>query len=60
MGELHLSGAVDIHGENLVALQVIAGGLENEFLAVDGKVSFGILPAKGELADVVEMFLLAW
>jgi len=50
-----LVAAVDVHDEDLVALHVVAGGLENELLAVGGEVGFRILASEGELLDVAEM-----
>src|ERR1700686_1475080 len=41
-----LVAAVDVHNENLVALDVAMRRLEDEFLAIGGEVSLGILSAK--------------
>src|SRR5262249_24372097 len=48
---------VDIHAEDLIALEGRPGGLEDELCTVEGKVRFGILPAEGELLQVLEMLL---
>src|SRR5208283_592030 len=50
-----LAGAVYVHGENLVALQAVAGGLEDQLLAVGREIGLGIRAAEGELAHVAEM-----
>src|SRR6202140_5507645 len=41
-----LVAAVDVHDEDLVALYVAMRRLEDEFLAIGGEVSLGILSAK--------------
>ena len=48
-------GPVGVHDEDLVALQAVAGGLENDPFAVGRKISFRVLAAEGELADVLQM-----
>ena len=47
----------DFHGENLVALQPPLGvvALESEPLAIRAPVSFRVVAAKSELADVFEV-----
>src|SRR5690606_6421711 len=39
--------AVGVHHEELVALEVVAGGLEDQFGAVGGPVGLGVLAAVG-------------
>jgi hypothetical protein len=53
-----LVAAIDIHGENLIALHVAVGRLEDQLLAVGGEVGLGVLATKGELVDVAQMFFL--
>ena len=50
--------SVDIHRVNLIAFTAVARRLKDQFLAVGGKVSFGILSAKGQLFDIAEMLFL--
>ena len=50
-----LVAAVDVHDEDLVALHVVAGRLENELLAVGGEIGFRVLASEGELLDIAEM-----
>jgi hypothetical protein len=47
-----LVGSVGVHDEDLVALQITAGGLEDKALAVGRPIGFGILAAVGQLPDV--------
>jgi hypothetical protein len=46
---------VGVHNENLVAGELVARGLENQALSVGRPVGFGVLPAKGQLLDIVEV-----
>jgi hypothetical protein len=46
---------VSIHDENLIALQLVARGLENDPLAVWRPISLGVLAAVGELPDFSQM-----
>jgi hypothetical protein len=50
-----LVGAVAIHYENLIALQLVARGLKNDALAVRRPIRLSILTAIGELPDFAEM-----
>ena len=49
--------SVDVHAEDLIALKGRPGGLEDQFCAVEGKIRFSILPAKGELLQVPQIHL---
>ena len=46
---------VSIHDENLIALQLIAGGLKYDPLAVWRPIRLGILAAVGQLPDFSQM-----
>src|SRR5215472_17531485 len=46
--QFHVS-PVDVHAEDLIAPIGGSGGLKNYFAGVKGKISFGVLTAKGEL-----------
>jgi hypothetical protein len=48
-------GAVRIHNEDLVALQVVSRGLKDQPLAVRRPIGLGVLPPEGQLLDIVEM-----
>ena len=54
-GDHMLIRSVGIHYKNLIALQLVARGLEDQALAVWSPVRLGVLTAEGELPDVVEM-----
>jgi len=47
-----LFGPVDVHGEDLVALQVVARRLKNQPLAIGRKISLGVRSAKRKLPDI--------
>ncbi len=51
-GDHVLVGAIGVHNENLVALEIAAGGLKDEALAVGRPIGFGVFAAIGELFDV--------
>ena len=51
-----LVAAIGVHDKDLVALERVASGLEDELLAVCRKVGFGVLSAEGKLADVAKVF----
>jgi hypothetical protein len=50
-----LIGAVGVHDEDLVALQLVARGLEDQPLPIRSPVRFGVLSAERQLPDVVQM-----
>ena len=51
-GDHVLIGTVGVHDEDLIALKVATGGLEDETFAIGRPVCFGILAAVGELVDI--------
>src|SRR5580658_9420174 len=53
-----LVAAVDIHHKDLIALHIAMRRLEDQFLAIGGKISFGILSTEGQLVHIVQMFFL--
>src|ERR1700674_1320724 len=58
-GRNHVSvGAVHVHGEDLIALQIVAGGLQNQLLAVSREIGFSIRSPEGELAHISQVLLL--
>jgi hypothetical protein len=50
-----LIGSVGVHDEDLIAIQLVARGLENEALAVGGPIGFGILATEGELLEILDV-----
>ena len=55
-GDHALVAAVHVHGKDLVTFKRVAGGLEDQPLAVGREVRFRVLTAEGELADVAQVF----
>ena len=53
-----LVGAIHIHREDLIALQVVARRLKNQPLAVGGKIGLRIRPAKSKLPHIAQMLFL--
>src|SRR6266536_2426979 len=49
--------AVEIHGEDLVAVVRRAGRLKDELLLIEGEVRFCVLSAVGQLPNVRKVFL---
>src|SRR5206468_3941184 len=46
---------IAVHGENLIALDLVARGLKDDLLPVQRPVSLGVVASEGELADVAQM-----
>src|SRR5262249_28734544 len=54
-----LVAAVRVHRENLVALQIVARGLEDDLLSIRGKISLSIRPAERELPYIAKMLFVS-
>ena len=48
--------AIHVHGEYLIAFQIVTRRLKDQLLVIRREVSLGILAAKRKLADIAEMF----
>ena len=58
----HLShfAAIRVHRVNLIARPTGSRRLKDEFLAVERKIGFRVLAAKGELAQILQVLFSVW
>src|SRR5207248_9642569 len=47
--------SVRVHDEDLIALQIVSRGLENDPFSIGRPVGFGVLTARRELLDMVQV-----